>query len=387
MNIDPGLKAYTTLEFAEIIDLINKEGGIRQASRIKNIPESTLRHRVDQIKRKAVLQGYSPEHDMTRTVPDPMVIKRISSNYNSEGQLSQQWVIAETSAQARLQIIIDVITGLKDEILKVKKTKAPAVTAVNLCNLYTFTDYHLGLMTSIAETGTEWDLPKAQQFIIQMFEYMINTSPRAGVAFINQLGDFLHFDNIMPVTPTSGHIVDASARFSDVVRSAIVIIRTMIKMALDRHDKVIVVLAEGNHDITSSIWLREIFAVMYEDEPRVEIVKSDTPYYAYQHGKTMLCFHHGHKKKHESLPLLFAARYAPMWGVTKKRYIHTGHWHHVDEKEFSGCKMVGHPTLAPADAHAVRGGYDSEREATVETYDIEHGRVNRKSVVPEMLLI
>jgi hypothetical protein len=87
-----------------------------------------------------------------------------------------------------------------------------------------------------------------------------------------------------------------------------------------KHEKVVVLMAEGNHDMASSVWLRVMFRALYENEPRVEVIDSELPYYCHQHGKTMLAFHHGHLKKNDQLPLLFASQYPEVWGATTKRY-------------------------------------------------------------------
>jgi hypothetical protein len=141
-------------------------------------------------------------------------------------------------------------------------------------------------------------------------------------------------------------------------------------------EKVILLLAEGNHDPASSVWLQTMFSALYEHEPRIEVVQTPLPYYALRHGKTALFFHHGHKKKVESLPLLFAALFPDHWGKTTKRYAHTGHLHHLHEKEHPGLKLMQHPTIAARDAHAARGGWLSERQATVITYHSEFGEVD-----------
>ena len=129
-----------------------------------------------------------------------------------------------------------------------------------------------------------------------------------------------------------------------------------------------------------------MFRALYENDPRVQVIDSELPYYVYQHGKTMLAFHHGHLKKNDQLPILFAAQFAQMWGSTTKRYCHTGHRHHVEEKEHSGMTVTQHPTLAARDAYAARGGWIAERHVTSITYHSEFGLVARSIVTPEMLL-
>lgn len=128
-----------------------------------------------------------------------------------------------------------------------------------------------------------------------------------------------------------------------------------------------------------------MFKALYEDEPRIQVIDSELPYYTYQHGETMLAFHHGHLRKNDQLPLLFAAQFPKVWGNTTYRYCHTGHRHHVEEKEHSGMYVVQHATLAARDAYAARGGWQANRLVHAITYHAEYGQVARNTIVPEML--
>jgi hypothetical protein len=156
-------------------------------------------------------------------------------------------------------------------------------------------------------------------------------------------------------------------------------------MALKKHSRVHVILAEGNHDLASSVWLRQMFAALYDQEPRVTVNDSELPFYAFQWGETMIGVHHGHKIKNEQLPLLFAAQFPKMWGETRKREIHCGHRHHRDEKEYNGATVIQHPTIAARDAYAARGGWIADRSVQAITYHRQYGQVGRVSVCPEML--
>ena len=80
--------------------------------------------------------------------------------------------------------------------------------------------------------------------------------------------------------------------------------------------KVVVVQAEGNHDMSGSIWLRKHIKYVFKDDKRVEVIDNEFPYYAYLHGEILLGFHHGHKKKMAQLPKLFSSepRFRKLWG-------------------------------------------------------------------------
>ena len=128
-----------------------------------------------------------------------------------------------------------------------------------------------------------------------------------------------------------------------------------------------------------------MFGLLYENEPRVKVIDSELPYYVHQHGATMLGWHHGHLKKLDQLPLLFAAQFPKVWGGTTRRYVHTGHLHHVHEKEHNGVTVIQHPTISARDAYAARGGWVADRTMTAITYSDKSGQVARTTVTPDML--
>jgi hypothetical protein len=275
--------------------------------------------------------------------------------------------------------------AMSDELPRMLPSEKPPQTSDALCNVFTLTDSHVGALCWGQEGGADWDLKIAERVLTGCFEHMVRSAPKAGTAVVAQLGDFLHQDGISPVTPTSGHLLDADGRFSKVVQVAVRLLRRVVDFALAHHGRVVVLMAEGNHDLSSSIWLRTMFKALYENEPRVEVIDSPLPYYVYQHGLTMLCWHHGHLKKPDQLPILFASQFAQVWGATTKRYAHCGHRHHVEEKEHSGMVVIQHPTLTARDAYAARGGWIAERQATAITYHREFGQVARNTVTPEMV--
>jgi hypothetical protein len=270
-------------------------------------------------------------------------------------------------------------------VIKPPKAKAKS----NLLNLYTITDFHLGMYACEAESGDSWDMEIAVQTFLKSFSKMIEVSPTTEEAIINIQGDFMHWDGLDPVTPTSGHVVDADVRFSRMIEMAMDLCLWSCELALQHHKKVTVIVAEGNHDISASAWLRKHLAKMLVNNTRVNVLDVDFPYYAYLFGETMIGVHHGHKKKNASLPALFSEepRYRPMWGQAKYCFIHTGHLHHesMQISENGGALVIRHPTLASRDAHAVRGGYNSQRGAYVFTYNDKGYEVCRHRITPESL--
>lgn len=382
---DVGLRSFATVRQGEIADAVAEHGSVVKAARELGITRSDVQRTVDLLRKRASVRGYSPGHGWTRAVPDTHVAKGVSTYYNEDGVIKGQWVKADINRQAVYEAAKAAAAALAEEITPVDATSAPAHANESLLNVFTMTDCHVGMLAWGKETGEPWDLQIAERVLGGCFVEMVRAAPAAKVAYINQLGDFLHSDGMQAMTPTSGHLLDQDGRFAKVVRVAVRVLRGLVDAALARHEKVYVLLAEGNHDMASSIWLRAMFQALYEREPRVHVIDSEWPYYAHQHGQTMIAFHHGHLKKNDQLPLLFAEAFAPIWGSTRKRYCHTGHRHHVEEKEHSGMVVFQHPTLAAKDAYAARGGWMAMRRATAVTYHDRYGEVSRHTVCPEML--
>ena len=385
--LDPMILEYgtPTEEQRRSVEKTIELGSYSAAARALDLDESTVRRTVERVIAKAAAKGFSPGEDAKGIAPDGYIVKGKSTLFDKEGKIAAQWVKTNVDMEFQLQMMRSVIDDAMADLPRYEPTIAPTFTHESLCNLYTLTDSHVGALCWGLETGADWDLKIAERTLTGCFEHMVNSSPPARVAIVNQLGDFLHQDGIQAVTPTSGHLLDADGRFSKVVRVAVRILRRAVDFALERHEKVIVIMAEGNHDISSSIWLRAMFRMLYENEPRVEVIDTPLPYYVYQHGLTMLCFHHGHLKKNGELPILFASQFPQVWGATTKRYAHCGHRHHTEEKEHSGITVVQHPTLAARDAYAARGGWIAERQVTSITYHSGYGQVARNTITPEMI--
>ena len=384
-QIDENLKQFATDIQARYIDAANQHGGLRAAARAMGVSKNAIAQAVKAAKQRAARQGYSPQHDMTRAVPDGFVAKGVSTYYNKDGKPTGQWVKSAIDRERQIEILREAAAAMAAELPRVAPLDAPAHTEAHLATVYTLTDSHVGMLSWHRETGADWDLEIAERVLVGCFGAMIQASPPAAMGVVNQLGDFLHSDGLLPVTPTSGHVLDQDGRFSKVVGVAVRVLRRVIDMALAKHGRVVVLLAEGNHDMASSVWLRVMFRALFENEPRVEVIDSPLPYYCIQHGKTMLAFHHGHLKKNDQLPLLFASQFPAIWGNTTKRFVHTGHRHHVEEREHSGITVIQHPTLAARDAYAARGGWIAERQVSSITYHSEFGQVARNTVTPEML--
>lgn len=381
---EASLADYATPTQLRYLQAVEEHGGIRAAARALNVAYNSVQESVAAVKKKAARDGFAPGHFENGVAPGYLMGK-VTVQRGPGGDVERTWERQSPDHGAWAEAMRAAFDAMAGELPRLPLAPVPGSCLSALCNLYTFTDYHMGMLAWRGEGGADWDLPIAERTLSSAFLHMVEAAPRAASCVLNIQGDFLHSDGLEAVTPTSHHVLDSAARFPQIVAATIRVLRRLIDHALTRHERVHLILAEGNHDLASSVWLRQMFAALYENEPRLSVNASELPYYVHQHGRVMLAFHHGHLKKNDQLPLLFAASFPTVWGATVKRYCHTGHRHHVEEKEHAGMTVVQHPTLSARDAYAARGGWLSDRQATAITYHAEFGQVARNTVCPEML--
>ena len=317
---------------------------------------------------------------------DDLTVTGKSTLRNKKGEVIIEWTKTNKKEEDRLKALKEAVKTLKESITPLEATCTPVKFAgTNLLNQYTLTDYHLGMMAWAEETGADWDLKIAEDTLVKFFETAIERSPKANECVFAQLGDFLHWDGLDAVTPASKHVLDADTRFTKLVRVAIRVIRRVIGLLLNKYQVVKVIMAEGNHDPASSVWLRELLSALYELEPRVDIEVNPDPYYCVTWGKVCLFYHHAHKKGIKNIDSVFVGKFKKEFGQSEFVYGHTGHLHHSVVHESNLMTLEQHRTLAAKDAYASRGGYLSGRDSKVITYHRNYGEVARSTINIKML--
>lgn len=369
----------------EAIHALMDKGTYEKASNSLGVSESIIRKRIDRAKAQAAKRGWSPEHDMTHLVPDGFSVKGTSTLYDDQGGQKLQWVKTNQDRERQAEIMAEAVEAMGESLPREKAVKPPTKSNSDLLSCYVLTDYHLGMLSWHEETGEDWDMRLAEDMLYKWFALAIKSAPNAETAVFAQLGDALHWDGLDAVTPAHHHVLDADTRFQKLVRVAIRAFRRIVRELLKKHKYVHLIMAEGNHDPASSIWLREWMSAIYEDEPRVTVDTNADPYYCVEHGDTSLFFHHGHIKKPSNIDSVFAGKFRDVFGRTTHSYAHLGHRHNQQVTETNLMIVKKHPTLATKDAYASRSGYLSQRAASVITYDKSAGCVGRSTITPEML--
>ena len=377
-----------TLEQRRLFDLLC--GGLtwsQAALEIGNTPRSVARM-VARMRQFLLGIGYDPEHSMTMVSPTPQILKGRSAlvAVAEDGTETTKlyWNKTATTKEQQAQAVLDAITATATGMQPFAKVATPTATTGDLLTVYTITDFHLGAYCWADETGASWDMNIAETVLLNAIADMMDGSPAAETAVFAQIGDLLHWDGLLALTPTAKNVLDADTRFPLLVETAIRVLLKAVEMLLHKHKRVHVIMAEGNHDMASSVWLRAIMQAMFRTNKRVTVEGSPFPFYHFVHGNSFLGWHHGHLQKMEQLPMLFATdpKFKADYGGCTHTYIHTGHMHHQRVIERGGILVEQHPTLSARDAHGARGFLYSNRATKAITYHKEHGETMRVTVRP-----
>jgi len=192
---------------------------------------------------------------------------------------------------------------------------------------------------------------------------LIASTPDAEEAVIVNVGDWFHTDSSKPFTPASGNLLDTGdSRWPKVVSSGVKVQRKICERALQKHKRVRLRNAKGNHDPHSAIILDVAMQAYFESNPRLIVEDSPRDLWHFRFGSNLIGITHGHNIKPENLPGVLAVDAREEWGQCEFRYIWVGHFHRKQSLDVMGTRVIVWPTLAANDKWHSDKGYRSQKE-------------------------
>jgi UDP-2,3-diacylglucosamine pyrophosphatase LpxH len=371
------LTQFATVRQLEYLEALEQHGTIRKAAKALGCAKGTITDGLKSLRKKAALQGYSPEHDMVHTVPDGFKVKGVSTYYNNEGKAVGQWVKSSADAERQAEMMREMIDAMCRDVPKLGTVIPPEGTSSKLLNVIPMGDPHHGLYAWAAESGDDFDSDIARKLTLGAVDRLMAAAPNAETCIILPLGDVFHANDQSNVTPGHKHQLDVDSRFVKVLGIGIETYRYAVIKALEKHKSVIVRFVSGNHD-PQAVWaLAFTIQAYFADNPRVTVDLSPSKFWFHEFGNVLIGATHGDTVKHEALLGVMACDRAQAWGRTKHRYWYTGHVHHKSVKEFPGVVCESFRTLAAKDAYAAGHGYRAGRDMQCITHHIEHGEIER----------
>ncbi len=337
--------------------------------------DGTLRTRYDKThlaRNEANFEAVPAGHHVTKT----------TTRYDADGRVGMQYVTAKHDQAAREAAMLDAWKRHAELYagLAIDAVRPPPSADADLLAVYPLGDPHIGMLAWAPESGEHFDLRIATRELLTCVRLMVEGAPPAKNAIICNLGDFLHAQSEEQRTPGHGHKLDVDGRFSKVLDAGHALLRAIVDTALAKHEHVTVRNLPGNHDPQVAAMLAMWLRAVYEREPRVTIADAFAPYQFDRFGCCLLGWAHGDGAKAEALPLLMANAEPQNWGATTEHVWHTGHVHHLSTKEYTGCVVETHRTMAGKDHWHTSKGYSAKRSLSVITYHNVHGEISRNRV-------
>lgn len=377
-RIDPKLKDWATEAQKKSIDAINEHRGYQPAARALGCNKSSLQSAVAAVEKKAAIFGYSPKHDLSHTVPEPYIVKGVSTLYGDDGKVKQQWVKSEIDHAKLEDTLREFVTSLVQDAKGLSRlVPAPKHASSDLLNVFPLGDPHFGMYAWAAEAGDDFDTEIAERVTFAAVDRLVASAPNADTAIILPLGDLLHADDTRNRTPQSGYTLDVDTRYQRVIQIALRAFKRAIYRALEKHKRVIGKILQGNHDPHSSFAIAIALAEFFSNNPRVTIDLSPSLFWFYRFHNVLIGATHGDKAKGQDLLGVMATDRAEDWGQTKFRYWYTGHIHNFTGKELPGVVLESFRTLAPKDAWHAGMGYRAGRDAYCITHHKDFGEIER----------
>ena len=376
--IDDVIYSYAHPHQLVKLDAVKKHGSVKAAARALGLHHSSINETIKSIKKRAALQGYSPAHDMTHTVPQGFAVKGVSTYYGEDGKPRGQWVKSTRDQAQAEQVMRDFIESLTHDIKgKAPAVKPPAYSNADLLCVYPLGDPHFGLYAWGAETGDDFDSSIAESLTTSAINRLVDSAPEAETAIVLPLGDFFHADDSTARTPGSGHQLDVDTRWPKVMQIGLRALVHCVQRALSKHKKVVVRVVRGNHDHHASFGLALALDAYFHNEKRVHVDLHPAPFWYYRHGKVLIGSTHGDQAKPADMPAIMAFDKPEDWGQTKHRYWYLGHVHHQTQKEHPGVIVEQFRTLAARDAWHAGMGYRAGRDMCLIVHHKDHGEIER----------
>lgn len=334
-----------------------------KAAGMLDISPSTMRDYVSITKNAASAAGWSPAWDATAHVPEgEYVLGR--SIYLEDDSGNKAWLKTRRKMETaeKEQALKAFVDQMNSQVKQVKKTPKPSAKGKSKDLLPTIIigDAHIGMRADASETrGRDFDSKIASGEILEAIDYLVDAAPAAEHAMLISVGDLTHIDRAIPYPQTAnGTPMDSDTRIEIIMRKAADTMIHSITRMLEKHSKVSVVMARGNHDSETTIAIAMILAYRYEKEPRVTILEPHGFFTYTTFGKNLIAITHGDKapgrRLADMLPRL------NVWSNTSHRYWILGHFHSKLAEQYDNSVVLERfGTLAPSDSWHASKGYCS----------------------------
>ena len=381
INPDTLIPFCTTERQREILEELKTAPSISQAARNINASRRYVHRVIKRLEEKAASQGVAPHRDVNHRTVEGFNAKRISTAFKEDGSIALQWIIQEPEKRDMRAKIDAMVDGLRDDLTGFKKPVAPPKTVdEDYCAQYLIGDHHFGMLAD-SETkldDADWDVKIATKVLVDAVDRLSNRVGNAHTGVLVNVGDFMHEDGKQMTT--AGTPVDVDTRINRTFRLAGRLFQTIIDKMLEVHQEVVVINVRGNHDSDIACHLSSCLDLLYDKEPRVNVLKNYSKFLHWEWENNLFVYHHGDRVKHEQILQAVVTNLDEEWSRCKHRYCHMGHIHHQMSKEIGTMLFEHFSSLTCADQWHSDSGYSANRSMTAIVYHKKNGEDSRVKI-------
>lgn len=296
------------------------------------------------------------------------------------------WLVRDTTGEKTGKLAGAMIEAL-DRVKPVLQKSTPRNSNGLLLELSLF-DVHLGKLCWGKEAGQDYDSEIAIKLFSEALEFLIDRSKHEKIErIVLPIGnDYFNVDNSV-MTTTAGTPQQEDGRWQRSFCNGVRLMSDTI-IRLQEIAPVTVITVPGNHDYERAFYLGEVMRARFDGNKHVTIDNTPRLRKYLQFGKCLIGWTHGNFEKFKNLPLIMAQECGAMWGETKFREVHCGHFHHKQELVFqpvleeTGIRVRVIPSLCPPDAWHGKHGYIALRAAESFTFDRNQGCISNHGFHP-----
>jgi len=327
------------------------------------------RRSLRRLEAKANLRGFNskaPAHLQT-PVEDGFTISgksRLVRHTPAGAETVVEWVKTQKDRARQEELLRAFIEGLTKDIKPARRRKAPTGRGMSatLMPAICIGDAHIGMRAFGEETKhADFDTKIATEQLRDAFHYLTDRAPAAKQALFINVGDLIHA-NAQSGETAAGTRVDVDTRHHATLRAAAECMAYGIDLQLQKHRRVTVVMARGNHDPDAGAAVQLMLEFYYRNEPRVTVLPSHGYVHYVEWHANLLGIHHGDKMKPEKFASVMARDMPEAWGRTSYRMLLTGHFHKDAVKTLDGVRHKICAALPPPDSWHASHGFAGDGE-------------------------
>ena len=381
LNPDILMPFCTTERQKEILSALATESNVSEACRSVNCDRRYAYRLLKKLEERAASQGVAPHRDVNHQTVEGFNVKRISTAYKDDNSIALQWVIQEPEKRDMRAKIDAMVDGLRDDLTGFKKpVEPPKIVDTDYCAQYLIGDHHFGMLAD-SETkldDADWDVKIATKVLTDAVDRLSTRVGNAHTGVLVNVGDFMHEDGKQMTT--AGTPVDVDTRLNRTFRLAGRLFQTLIDKMLEVHQEVVVINVRGNHDSDIACHLSSCLDLLYDKEPRVNVLKNYSKFLHWEWQNNLFVYHHGDRIKHEQILQAVVTNLDEEWSRCKNRYCHLGHIHHHMSKEVGSMQFSHWGALCSTDQWHSDSGYGAERSMTAIVYHKKNGEDSRVKI-------